>query len=40
MYVQDKDGDYLIPGKLGNVDLEVAKAWKMFGADLKSAAIV
>lgn len=36
MYVQEKDGsDFLIPGKSGNVDLEVAKAWKMLSADLE-----
>jgi len=40
MYIQEDDGtEVLFPGKNGNVDLEVAKAWKMFGADLKLAAI-
>lgn len=35
MYVQEHDGsDFLIPGKNSSVDLEVAKAWKMFGGDL------
>lgn len=38
MYMQDESRDYLIPGKLGSVDLEVAKTWKMFGADMKNAA--
>lgn len=36
MYVQEQDGtDFLFSGKSGNVDLEVAKAWKLLGADLK-----
>ena len=39
MYVQEHDGtDFLFPGKGGNVDLEVAKAWKMFGSDMKKEA--
>jgi hypothetical protein len=38
MYAQHEDGDdFLIPGKNSNIDLEVAKAWSMFGADMKSA---
>ncbi|KAH7409393.1 oxidoreductase [Cadophora sp. MPI-SDFR-AT-0126] len=37
-YVQDKKRDYMFPGKGKNIDLEAAKAWKMFGADLKNAA--
>ncbi|PMD35352.1 FAD/NAD(P)-binding domain-containing protein [Hyaloscypha variabilis F] len=33
MYIQEDDGtDFMFPGKNGNVDLEAAKAWKMFGA--------
>lgn len=33
MFMQDENGsDYLFPAKGGNVDLEVEKAWKMFGA--------
>jgi hypothetical protein len=36
MYMQEYDGiDFLFPGKSGNMDLEVAKAWKMLGADLR-----
>ena len=27
----------MFPGKLKDVDLEVAKAWKLFGADMKDA---
>ena len=40
MYVQDYDGtDFMFQGKSRNVDLEGAKAWKMFGADLQKKAI-
>jgi hypothetical protein len=36
IYAQEKDGsDFLMPGKSGNIDLEVAKGRKMLGADLK-----
>jgi hypothetical protein len=36
MYVQEEDRtDFLFSGKSWNVDLEVANAWKMLGADLK-----
>lgn len=27
----------MFSGKLKNIDLEAAKAWKMFGADMKNA---
>ncbi|PVH88900.1 putative AMID-like mitochondrial oxidoreductase [Cadophora sp. DSE1049] len=37
-YVQDEKRDYMFSGKGKNIDLEVAKVWKMFGADLKNAA--
>ncbi|KAH7336231.1 hypothetical protein BKA65DRAFT_505951 [Rhexocercosporidium sp. MPI-PUGE-AT-0058] len=37
IYTQDNNRDYMFSGKLKNVDLEVAKAWKMFGADMKNA---
>jgi hypothetical protein len=38
MYAQHEDGDdFLIPGKSSNIDLEVEKAWSMFGADMKNA---
>jgi len=40
MYMQDQSRDYLIPGKAGSIDLEVAKTWKMFGADMNEAATV
>ncbi|KAH6665721.1 putative amid-like NADH oxidoreductase [Halenospora varia] len=34
MFMQDENGsDYLFPAKGGNVDLEVERAWKMFGAN-------
>tara|TARA_R110002060_G_scaffold67105_1_gene75873 strand:- start:3374 stop:3499 length:126 start_codon:yes stop_codon:yes gene_type:complete len=39
-YVQDEKRDYMFPGKAKNIDLEVAKAWKMFDADMNNAAIV
>ncbi|KAK0110501.1 hypothetical protein ONS96_002110 [Cadophora gregata f. sp. sojae] len=38
LYMQDEKRDYMISGKLKDVDLEAAKAWKMFGADIKNAA--
>ncbi|XMA09186.1 hypothetical protein WAI453_001977 [Rhynchosporium graminicola] len=37
-YVQDQRRDYIFSAKLKNLDLDVAKAWKMFGADMKNAA--
>ncbi|KAE9380356.1 putative amid-like NADH oxidoreductase [Stipitochalara longipes BDJ] len=40
MYILEHNGtDFLFPGTDGNVDLEVAKAWKMFGADFEKEAI-
>jgi hypothetical protein len=40
MYVQEYDGtDFMFQGKSGNVDLEAAKVWKMFGADLQKKVI-
>ena len=39
-YAQDEKRDYMFPGKANNVDLEVAKAWKMFGANMNNAANV
>jgi apoptosis-inducing factor 2 len=39
-YLQEYDGtDFMFPGKGGHVDLEVAQAWKMFGADLQKEVI-
>ncbi|KAH6710955.1 hypothetical protein BKA61DRAFT_107045 [Leptodontidium sp. MPI-SDFR-AT-0119] len=37
IYTQDEKRDYMFSGKLKNIDLEAAKAWKMFGADMKNA---
>ncbi|KAG4429921.1 hypothetical protein IFR05_014599 [Cadophora sp. M221] len=37
IYTQDEKRDYMFSGKLKNIDLEAAKAWKMFGADMKYA---
>jgi hypothetical protein len=40
MYVQEYDGtDFMFQGKSGNMDLEGAKAWKIFGADLRKEII-
>ena len=30
-----EDSDILLPGKGGSEDLEVERAWKMYGASLK-----
>jgi hypothetical protein len=39
-YLQEYDGtDFMFPGMGGHVDLEVAQAWKMFGADLQKEVI-
>jgi len=37
MYLKHEDGDeFLYGGKSSNVDLEVEKAWKMFGGDMET----
>ncbi|KAL2069029.1 hypothetical protein VTL71DRAFT_15367 [Oculimacula yallundae] len=38
IYIKDSRRDYMFPGKLKNIDLDVAKAWKLFGADMGNAA--
>lgn len=38
LYAQHEDGDeFLIPTKSKKVDLDVEKAWKLLGGDIKTA---
>lgn len=41
VYAMDDDGsDIMVVGHKGKIDLDIAKAWKMYGADIKSARAV